>query len=150
MVDVSDKSETDREAEASAKLTMRAEVLTALLRGELPKGDATATARIAGILAAKQTSQLIPLCHPLPLSCIRIDFESDGPGEMTIRCVAKTSAKTGVEMEALTGVTIAALTLYDMAKAADKAITIGPIQLERKSGGKSGEYLRATRSDPSR
>lgn len=147
MVDVSAKGVTQREAVASARLTMRAEVLTALLRGELPKGDAVATARIAGIMAAKRTSELIPLCHPLPLDCVRVEFESSGPGEMLIRCIAKTSARTGVEMEALTGVTVAALTLYDMAKAADKAITIGPIQLESKTGGKSGTYQRASESD---
>ena len=147
MVDVSAKDVTQREAVASALLTMRAEVLTALLRGELRKGDAVATARVAGIMAAKRTSELIPLCHPLPLDCVGLDFEPTGPGEMLIRCTAKTSARTGVEMEALTGVAIAALTLYDMAKAADKAITIGPIQLERKTGGKSGTYQRAPEPD---
>ena len=144
MVDVSGKNVTEREAQASARLTMRAEVLTALMRGELPKGDAVATARVAGILAAKRTSDLIPLCHPLPLDYIHIEFDITGPSELMIQCVARTSARTGVEMEALTGATVAALTLYDMAKAADKGITIGPIQLERKSGGKSGTYTRAS------
>lgn len=143
MVDVSAKEVTTREAVASARIVMRSEVLSALMRGEMPKGDAIATARVAGIMAAKRTSELIPLCHPLPVDCVRVDFEPTGPGEMLIRCVARTSARTGVEMEALTGVSVAALTLYDMAKAADKSITIGPIQLESKTGGKSGPYQRA-------
>jgi cyclic pyranopterin phosphate synthase len=123
----------------------------------LPKGDALATARIAGIQAAKRTSEWIPLCHPLPLEWVRIEFERIDPsplegtkrlpsesirGAIRVLCTAKTSAKTGVEMEALTGAAAAALTLYDMAKSADKAITIGPIQLEQKTGGKSGSYDR--------
>ena len=138
MVDVSQKSATDREASASAVVRMRAEVLDAVVGGTLPKGDALATARVAGILAAKRTSESIPLCHPLPLDWVRVDFSRTGANELSIVCTAKTTARTGVEMEALMGVTVAALTLYDMAKAADKAIVIGPIRLERKTGGKSG------------
>ena len=142
MVDVSDKDVTVREAVACGVVRMKADVLDALLRGDLPKGEALATARIAGILAAKKTAEWIPLCHPLPLDCVQIDFERQGPQELSIRCTAKTAARTGVEMEALTGVSAAALTIYDMAKAADKAIVIGSIQLERKTGGTSGNYVR--------
>ncbi len=138
MVDVSRKDVTEREASASAVVRMRPETLEALFGGALPKGDALATARVAGILAAKRTSEWIPMCHPLPLDWVRIDFSRGGPGELSVLCTAKTAARTGVEMEALTGAAAAALTLYDMAKAVDKAIVIGPIQLERKTGGKSG------------
>ena len=143
MVDVSQKDITEREAVASAMVRMQPAVLDALLSGELPKGDALATARVAGILAAKRTSEWIPLCHPLPLHWVRVEFSRSGPGRLTILCTAKTSARTGVEMEALTGATAAALTVYDMAKAADKAMVIGPVQLERKTGGKSGPYQRS-------
>jgi cyclic pyranopterin phosphate synthase len=146
MVDVSRKDVTAREATASAVVHMRSAVLDALMSGTLPKGDALATARVAGVLAAKRTSEWIPMCHPLPLDCVTIDFRRTGPAEMTLQCTAKTEARTGVEMEALTGAAAAALTLYDMAKSADKAIVIGPIQLERKTGGKSGAYERASRS----
>ena len=142
MVDVSEKSITSREAIATAVVSMKADVMDAIFNGSLPKGDAIATARIAGIQAAKKTGELIPLCHPLPLDCVRINFERKG-SNLLITCSAKTVAKTGVEMEVLCGVSAAALTLYDMAKAADKSITIGPIQLERKPGGKSGTYQRS-------
>jgi len=144
MVDVSQKDVTDRQATASAVVRMKPAVLDALVSGELPKGDALATARVAGVLAAKRTSEWIPMCHPLSLSWVRVDFSRIGPDEMSIRCTAKTAARTGVEMEALTGAAAAALTLYDMAKAADKGIVIGPIQLEHKIGGKSGSYRRAS------
>ena len=144
MVDVSQKDVTDRQATASAVVRMKPAVLDALVSGELPKGDALATARVAGVLAAKRTSEWIPMCHPLPLSWVRVDFSRVGPDEMSIRCTAKTAARTGVEMEALTGAAAAALTLYDMAKAADKEMVIGPIQLEHKTGGKSGSYRRAS------
>lgn len=143
MVDVSNKSITTREAVASALVTMKPEILDALLDGSLPKGDAIATARIAGIQGAKKTSELVPLCHPLPLDWVRIDFERGDPGRLLIRCTARTTAKTGVEMEAMCGAMIAALTLYDMTKAADKSIVIGPVQLESKTGGKSGSFQRA-------
>lgn len=142
MVDVSRKPITQREATASAMVSMQPSVLEALLSDSLPKGDALATARVAGILAAKRVSEWIPLCHAIPLDWVRIEFSKPTTGELAIRCTAKTEARTGVEMEALIGVTAAALTIYDMAKAADKAIVIGPIQLERKTGGKSGEYRR--------
>ena len=142
MVDVSRKDVTEREASASAVVRMRPETLEALFGRALPKGDALATARVAGILAAKRTSEWIPMCHPLPLDWVRIDFSRVGPHELSVLCTAKTAARTGVEMEALTGAAAAALTLYDMAKAVDKAIVIGPIQLERKTGGKSGTYER--------
>lgn len=143
MVDVSGKAPTVREAVASAGVCMGAAILDQLLAGELPKGDALATARVAGILAAKRTAELIPMCHPLALDWVDIEFARSKPGELTILCTARTSARTGVEMEALTGASAAALTIYDMAKSADKGITIGPIQLERKSGGKSGTWRRS-------
>lgn len=142
MVDVSEKSITSREAIATAVVSMKSDVMDAIFDGSLPKGDAIATARIAGIQAAKKTGEWIPLCHPLPLDWVRVDFKRKG-SDLLITCYAKTAAKTGVEMEALCGASAAALTLYDMAKAADKSITIGPIQLERKTGGKSGTYQRS-------
>jgi cyclic pyranopterin monophosphate synthase len=137
MVDVSGKPITEREAAASARVRLSTQTLDALMSGSLPKGDALATARIAGIMAAKRTAEWIPLCHPLALDWVRIDFERTAPDQLLITCTAKTSARTGVEMEALTGASAAALCIYDMAKAADKSIEIGPIRLERKSGGKS-------------
>lgn len=142
MVDVSGKSETVREATASAVVRMSVECLDLLLGGGLPKGDALATARIAGIQAAKRTAEWIPMCHPLSLDWVRIEFERFAPDSLRILCTAKTTARTGVEMEAMVGVSAAALTLYDMTKSADKSIVIGPIQLERKSGGKSGDFIR--------
>lgn len=142
MVDVSGKEPTERLATASAQVNMRPEILDALLGGELPKGDALAAARLAGIMAAKRTGEWIPLCHPLPVDWVRLEFERLDPSTLRIECSAKITAKTGVEMEAMVGVSAAALTLYDMAKAADKSIVIQRIQLERKSGGKSGTYQR--------
>ncbi len=140
MVDVSGKAVTIRTATASATVRMKADVLDAVYAETLPKGDALATARIAGITAAKRTSEWIPLCHPLPLDWVCVDFSRDSRETLSIRCTTKTSARTGVEMEALTGVMAAALALYDMAKAADKSIVIGPIRVERKTGGRSGDY----------
>lgn len=142
MVDVSDKPVTARTATASARLCARPEVVDALLAGDLPKGEALGTARVAGIMAAKRTAEWIPLCHPLTLEWVQVEFARSGPGELTILCTARTASRTGVEMEALVGASAAALTLYDMGKAADKAMTLGPIQLERKSGGRSGEFVR--------
>ena len=142
MVDVSRKSVTSRTAIAAAVVTMHPEVLDAMLAGDNPKGDALGVARIAGIQAAKRTDELIPLCHPLGLDFVGVDFERTSPGELAITATAKTSSKTGVEMEALTAASVAALAIYDMGKAADKAMTIGPIQLESKTGGKSGTYRR--------
>jgi cyclic pyranopterin phosphate synthase len=143
MVDVSTKPVTKREARASARLACAPAVLDMIMDRKLPKGDALATARIAGIMAAKRTGDLIPLCHPLSLDCVSVRFQRLGPGELLIECSAVTSGRTGVEMEAMTGVSVAALTLYDMTKAADKAIVLGPIQLEYKGGGKSGEFRRS-------
>lgn len=139
MVDVSGKPATRREATASAFVSLSAEVLAALPNN--PKGNPLEIARIAGIQAAKRTSDLIPLCHPLPLSFVDVTAQVQ-PGGVELRSTAATTAGTGVEMEALTAVTIAALTIYDMCKALDKGILIRDVQLESKSGGKSGDYQR--------
>jgi cyclic pyranopterin phosphate synthase len=139
MVDVSGKSATRREAEASAFLVMSPQVLQALPRN--PKGDPLEVARFAGISAAKRTAELIPMCHPLPLSFVDVTSEVCENG-VQIRSRVTTTAQTGVEMEALVAASVAALTVYDMCKALDKGITIREIVLERKSGGKSGEYAR--------
>ena len=141
MVDVSGKPVTSRTAIASGRITMIAETLAAIREGVASKGDVLATARIAGIMAAKRTSDLIPLCHPLPLSSITIDLAPDETG-ITATATARTDGKTGVEMEALTAVSVALLTLYDMTKAMDKAMTITDIRLLSKTGGKSGEWVR--------
>jgi cyclic pyranopterin phosphate synthase len=139
MVDVSTKSATKREAEASAFVAIRPELLASLPQN--PKGDPFEVARIAGIMAAKRTSDLIPMCHPLPLSLVDVELRLCENG-VAITSKVITTAETGVEMEALVAVSVAALTLYDMLKAGDKGIKIGEIALERKSGGKSGEYRR--------
>jgi cyclic pyranopterin phosphate synthase len=141
MVDVSAKQATSRRAVAQAVLATRAEVVAAVLAGDLPKGEAVSTARVAGIMAAKQTSSLIPLCHPLPLSAITVDITGVGDELRVIATVATTS-QTGVEMEALTAAAVAALTLYDMIKAVDKLAVIGDIKVLEKSGGKSGDWTR--------
>ena len=139
MVDVSAKADTAREAVAEGRITMSAEALEAVRAGNIKKGDVLGTARIAGIMAAKKTSQLIPLCHPLMLSKIAIAFEFEDHG---IRAEARVrlNGPTGVEMEALTAVSIALLTLYDMAKALDKSMVISDIRLLSKTGGKSGDW----------
>jgi cyclic pyranopterin monophosphate synthase len=142
MVDVSGKASTVRTAEASARVMMSPKVLAALPRN--PKGDPFEVARIAGIQAAKRTSELIPMCHPVALSFVDISYSLCEDG-ISLLSRASTTAGTGVEMEALTAVSVAALTIYDMCKALDKGIEIRYIQLERKSGGKSGEYLRRSR-----
>ncbi|AFY34033.1 cyclic pyranopterin monophosphate synthase MoaC [Calothrix sp. PCC 7507] len=141
MVDVSDKIPTVRQAVASAKVRMLPETFATIQAGNAPKGDVLATARLAGIMAAKQTANLIPLCHPLPLQKIEVTVTPDPqlPGYQ-IQAIVKTKAETGVEMEALTAVSVAALTLYDMAKALEKSIQIVEIRLLSKTGGKSGEY----------
>jgi cyclic pyranopterin phosphate synthase len=139
MVDVSGKSATRRQAEASAFVALRPEVLAALPSNS--KGDPLEVARIAGIMAAKRTSELIPMCHPLPLSLVDVEVRVCENG-LAITSKVATTAETGVEMEALTAVSVSALTLYDMLKAADKGIEIREIVLERKSGGKSGDYRR--------
>ncbi|MGD1913339.1 MAG: cyclic pyranopterin monophosphate synthase MoaC [Rivularia sp. (in: cyanobacteria)] len=142
MVDVSAKVSTVRQAIAAGRVRMKQETLAAIESGNAPKGDVLATARLAGIMAAKQTSTLIPLCHPLPLQKIEVQITalSELPG-YEIQATVKTKAETGVEMEALTAVTVAALTLYDMAKALEKSIQIESIHLVSKSGGKSGDYI---------
>ena len=139
MVDVSGKSATKREAEASGFVAVKPDVLKALPSN--PKGDPLEVARIAGIMAAKRTSELIPMCHPLPLSHVDVTVRVCENG-LAITSKAATTAETGVEMEALVAVSVAALTVYDMLKAADKGIEIRDIVLQRKSGGKSGEYRR--------
>jgi cyclic pyranopterin phosphate synthase len=141
MVDVGDKAETVREAVARGHLTAGPAALRAIRAGKLKKGDPLQAARLAGILAAKRTSDLIPLCHPLPLSHVDIDIRRERDG-YTIESRVRTTARTGVEMEALTAVAIAALTIYDMLKAIDKTMTIGEICLWEKRGGRSGEYRR--------
>ncbi len=143
MVDVSEKGVTHREAEAEAMVVMRRETLELIENRELPKGNVYEAARIAGIMAAKRTHELIPLCHPLQLTAIDVDFHPDA-GSSSIRIVSrvKTCDRTGVEMEALTAVSVAALTIYDMCKAVDRGIRIGGIQLNSKSGGKSGTFVR--------
>jgi len=141
MVDVSGKASTLREAVAGAHITIAPEVVAMIMAGETPKGDVLATARIAGIMGAKRTADLIPLCHPLPLSSLKVELRPSGQG-IEIVCLARTTGPTGVEMEALTGASIAALTLYDMCKALDRDMVIGEIRLLKKTGGRSGSYVR--------
>ena len=143
MVDVSAKDATVREAVASGRIAMSAEALKALRDGSLGKGDALAVARVAGIMAAKKTSDLIPLCHPLAISRVAVDFAFEQDA-VTATATVRIAGQTGVEMEAMTAVSVALLTLYDMAKALDKAMTIGEIRLLSKTGGKSGDWRRAT------
>jgi cyclic pyranopterin monophosphate synthase len=142
MVDVSDKVVTKRSATAEALVKMSLATLQQIASGNAPKGDVLATVRVAGIMAAKQTANLIPLCHPLPISKVSIDLTADEalPG-YRIQATVNIEGKTGVEMEALTAATVAALTLYDMAKAIEKSIEIGSIRLLSKTGGKSGDYV---------
>lgn len=142
MVDVGEKGVTRRRAVASGRITMEPAVLEAIRSGQVAKGDVLAVARIAGIQAAKETARWIPLCHPLGLDSVDVAFEFDGDRTIICRCEARTSARTGVEMEALTATSAALLTIYDMCKAADRAMVIGSILLEEKEGGKSGPYRR--------
>lgn len=139
MVDVTEKAVTKRTARAQAVLTTRDDVIAQLVAGELPKGEALGTARIAGIMAAKRTWDLIPLCHPLPLTKLAIDFEPQSD-QIRILATVTTRGVTGVEMEALTAVSVAALTLYDMIKAVDKHAVINDTRVLAKSGGKSGDW----------
>lgn len=143
MVDVGEKVETVRVAVAEGFIRMKPETLTLILDGNAKKGDVIGTARLAGIMAAKQTSNLIPLCHPLMLTKVSVDIEQDAnlPG-LRVVATAKLTGKTGVEMEALTAASVTCLTIYDMAKAADKGMEIGGIRLLEKSGGKSGDWTR--------
>ncbi len=144
MVDVSAKEVTTRNATAAGRITMSAGAFTLLVEGTAPKGDVIAAARIAGIMAAKRTSDLIPLCHPLPISKVSIEFEPDAASHsVAVTSHLRTTAQTGVEMEALTAVSVACLTLYDMLKAADKGMVISDIRLLTKSGGASGDYTAA-------
>lgn len=141
MVDVSAKAETAREAVAGGWVEMRPETLDLIASGAAPKGDVLAAARIAGIMAAKRTHELIPLCHPLPLAAVTVDLRCDAarPG-VEIRATVKLTSRTGAEMEALTAVSVAALTIYDMVKAVDRGMRLADIRLLSKSGGKSGTY----------
>ncbi|MBC9031941.1 cyclic pyranopterin monophosphate synthase MoaC [Sphingomonas sp. JC676] len=141
MADVAGKPVTRREAIASGRITMSAEAAAAIREGSVKKGDVLATARIAGIMAAKKTAELIPLCHPLPLTRVTIDLALDDTG-VTATATTATEAQTGVEMEALTAVSVVLLTLYDMAKALDKTMIISDIRLLSKTGGKSGDWAR--------
>lgn len=142
MVDVGHKDDTERVAVAKGVVHMRPETLRLIVREELPKGDVLTTAQLAGIMAAKQTPNLIPLCHPLLLTQVDVAFEIDEQAcKIEIAATVRTKGKTGVEMEALTAVSVAALTLYDMAKAVEKTMRITDIRLVRKSGGKSGDIL---------
>ncbi|MFA9550598.1 MAG: cyclic pyranopterin monophosphate synthase MoaC [Hyphomicrobium sp.] len=141
MVDVSDKPVTARTAIAEGFVAMKPETLALLKRGDAPKGDVLATARIAGIMAAKRTHELIPLCHPLALAKVTVDLETNsGPPGVRVVAEVKTTGRTGVEMEALTAVSVTCLTLYDMLKAVDRAMIFERIRLIEKSGGRSGDY----------
>ena len=143
MVDVGDKENTSREAIAQGEVRMLPETLDAIREGTVPKGDVLAAARIAGIMAAKKTSDLIPLCHTLLLTKVAVEFVmDDAESRVVITATVRCNGKTGVEMEALTAVSVAALTIYDMSKALEKTMTIGDIRLLEKRGGKSGEWLR--------
>ncbi len=140
MVDVGGKAETERTATARGCVTMAAETLAMIREGRAGKGDVLAVARLAGIMAAKRTADLIPLCHPLMLSRVAVDLAPAPPDRVEIEATVTLTGRTGVEMEALTAVSVAALTVYDMVKAVDRAMRIGEIRLVHKSGGKSGEY----------
>ncbi len=142
MVDVSGKDATLRTASASVIVRMKAETLALVMERKVPKGDAIGVARVAGIMAAKQVPSLIPMCHPLPISAVKVDFEPVGKDAVRITGEVKVFDRTGVEMEALTAVSVAALALYDMVKAVDRAVVIDDLHLVSKSGGKSGDFKR--------
>ncbi len=142
MVDVGDKPDTQREAVARGRIVMRPETLALIRDNAFDKGDVLGVARIAGIMGAKNTSQLIPLCHPLPLNKIAVEFDLDSKDSaVNITATARVTGKTGVEMEALTAVSVAALTIYDMCKAVDRAMRIEGVRLARKTGGRSGDVI---------
>ena len=143
MVDVADKPVTRRLARASGQVRMAAETLSLVRDKRAAKGDVLEVARLAGIMAAKRTSELIPLCHPLPIDSVSIDFTFVDTQMLRIEATVQVEAKTGIEMEALTAVSVAALTVYDMCKGVDRGMSIGPIQLEEKSGGRSGHWRRS-------
>lgn len=142
MVDVSHKHTTKRIAVAKSRITMKQETMERIKEGKVSKGDVLAVAQVAGIMAAKKTSEWIPMCHPLPLTGIDLAFDDSSNDTLVITAKVKTVGVTGVEMEALTAVSAAALTVYDMCKAVDKDMVIGPTYLESKQGGKSGDYVR--------
>ena len=141
MVDVSDKAQTVREAVAEALVRMRPETLQMIAQGDHPKGDVFAVARIAGIQAAKKTSDLIPLCHPLMLTSVKVELAPEGADAVRITARCKLTGQTGVEMEALTAASVAALTIYDMCKAVDRGMVIESVRLLEKVGGKSGHFI---------
>jgi len=141
MVDVSPKAETARTATARGRIVMAPETLALIREGRAGKGDVLGVARLAGIMAAKRTSDLIPLCHPLMISKVAVDLEPEGDAAIVIEATVSLTGKTGVEMEALTAVSIAALTVYDMVKAVDRGMRIEDIRLVHKAGGKSGEFI---------
>ena len=143
IVDIGDKASTKRCAVAQARVIAQSSTITAIMGGSLKKGDALAVARIAGIMAAKKTSELIPLCHPIPLTKVSVDISAESDTTIRIEATAETTGQTGVEMEALVAASTAALTLYDMAKAIDRAMIVTDICLLEKSGGKSGDFTRA-------
>jgi len=140
MVDVTAKPETDRIATAAARIVMQPATLTIIQAGTAKKGDVLGTARLAGIMAAKRTADLIPLCHPLPITSVTVDFEPAGDDALDVRATVRTTGRTGVEMEALTAVSIASLTVYDMCKAIDRGMRIEAIRILLKDGGKSGRF----------
>ena len=141
MVDVTDKNVTEREAIATGKIFVCDETYERILTGNMAKGDVLAVARVAGIMATKKTSELIPMCHPLMLTKAKVDFEfNEEEKSISATCLVKLSGKTGVEMEALTGVNVALLTIYDMCKAIDKGMVISDVHLVKKSGGESGDF----------
>ena len=143
MVDVSDKDVTSRIAVARGTIYMRPETLSLILEDKIEKGDVFSVARVAGIMAAKKTSELIPMCHPLNITSVEIDLSpQQKPARVEIDATVRVSGKTGVEMEAMTAVAVAGLTIYDMCKAVDREMTVGEIRLVKKSGGKSGKFLR--------
>ena len=143
MVDVTEKDITDRRAVAEGRVQMAAATLSAILSGGVKKGNVLEAARIAGVMGAKKTGDLIPMCHPLPITHVSVDFFPDTEkSEIRVEAVVRVTGRTGVEMEALTAVSVAALTIYDMAKAVDKAMTITGVRLLKKSGGKSGDFVR--------
>ncbi|KRW62574.1 cyclic pyranopterin monophosphate synthase MoaC [Pseudomonas sp. TTU2014-080ASC] len=141
MVDISDKAQTVREAVAEARVRMLPQTLQMIVQGDHPKGDVFAVARIAGIQAAKKTSDLIPLCHPLMLTSVKVELQAEGDDAVRITARCKLTGQTGVEMEALTAASVAALTIYDMCKAVDRGMQIEQVRLLEKLGGKSGHYV---------
>ena len=143
MVDVTDKDVTERIASAHATVTMNSQTFSLIMDKQVAKGDVLEVARVAGIMAAKKTSELIPMCHPLNINSVKIDYSNNSKDTIEITAEVKITAKTGVEMEALTAVSVCALTIYDMCKSADKSMLISDIFLAKKTGGKSGTFVRS-------